>query len=304
MTERAAARHAQPWAWPLGAALAVAAITAAAVFFLGLTWPFVTLLIAVLGAVAIGAIIRLRVERHQHQAVLARRDAEEAVLAERLRLARDLHDIVSHGLGLITVRAATAAHLYARNGDAHALLAAVDDIHTISRTATVELRRMLTALRGTEQHPARHPADTLASLGDIVAEARRAGLKVTLHHEDLGVVSPGVQVAICRIVREGLANAARYAGRSAVDIRLARTLEGIRVSLTDDGPQGDWTATPGAGHGLIGLRERVTSLGGTLSAGPRETADGKVGFCLQATIPDSTSPEAAGSTATTSEAPR
>lgn len=286
MTERERPRR--PWLWPLPLGAATAAL--AATFVLGLSWPFVITLVAVLGSVSAWAIIRLRVERNEHKTALAQRDAHQAVLAERLRLARDLHDIVSHGLGMITVRAASAAHLHTRRPDAQALLTAIEDIQAISRTATVELRRMLNALRDVGQQPTRHPTDTLDALDEIIAGARRAGLRVQLHREDLGPVSPGVQVAICRIVREGLANAARYAGHSTVDIHLTRTPDAISLTITDDGPHGDWAPTPGAGHGLIGLRERVTSLGGTLTARPRATAHGhQAGFCLQATIPEATS---------------
>jgi signal transduction histidine kinase len=275
----------RPWRWllPVGVLL----VMVAAVFALGLTWPFVTVLLIGLGAVSVWAIVRLRIERAEHETALARWAAAEAVLAERLRIARDLHDIVSHGLGMITVRAATAAHLYRRKPDEQALLAAIQDVEAISRKATAELRRMLDALREVNEWPTRHPTETLASLPEIVASARRAGLRVTLRQEDLGSVSPGTQVAICRVVREGLANSARYAGSTHVDVHIARAPNAITVTINDDGPSRGWTATPGAGHGLIGLRERVSSLGGTLTAGPRVTEHGHpAGFCLAATIPE------------------
>lgn len=279
-------RHSlRSWRWllPVGALLVVVA----AFFTLGLTWPFVTVLLIGLGAVSVWAIVRLRVERAEHEAALARWAAAEAVLAERLRIARDLHDIVSHGLGMITVRAATAAHLYGRKPDERALLAAIEDVEAISRTATAELRRMLDALREVDDWPTRHPTESLASLPEIVASARRAGLRVELRQEDLGSVSPGTQLAICRVVREGLANSARYAGSTQVDVHIARKSNVISVTINDDGPSRGWAATPGAGHGLIGLRERVSSLGGTLTAGPRATEHGRpAGFCIAATIPE------------------
>ncbi|MEV8515393.1 histidine kinase [Dactylosporangium sp. NPDC051484] len=278
-------RSRSSWLWlvPAGALLVVVT----AVFALGLTWPFITILLVGSGALSVWAIVRLRVERVEHEVAMARRDAAEAVLAERLRIARDLHDLVSHGLGLITVRAAGAAHLHARKPDEGALLAAIEDVEAISRTATVELRRMLDALREADDEPARHPADTLAALPEIIDGARRAGLAVELHHEELGPVSQGAQVAICRIVREGLANTVRYAGSTNVDVRLARTRAAVSVIINDDGPSRGWAVRPGAGHGLIGLRERVASLGGTLTAGPRaEEHEGRAGFCLEVTIPE------------------
>jgi signal transduction histidine kinase len=275
-------RRAWLWLFPAGALLVVAA----AVLGLGLTWPFVSALLLGFSVVSVWAIVRLRAERAEHEAAMVRRDAAEAVLAERLRLARDLHDIVSHGLGMITVRAAAAAHLHSRRPDETVLLAAIEDVEAISRKATVELRRMLEALRDAGDRPARHPTDTLASLPEIIDGARRAGLRVELHQDELGPVSPGAQVAICRIVREGLANSARYAGSTSVDVRLARTPEAVSVTVHDDGPHRGWAVRPGAGHGLIGLRERVGSLGGTLTAGPRGEA---AGFCLEAVIPESES---------------
>jgi len=274
-------RSRRPWLWllPAGGLLLVLA----AELGLGLSWPFVTVLLLVFAAISVWAIVRLRVERAEHAAAMAARDAAEAVLAERLRLARDLHDIVSQGLGMITVRAAAAAHLHARKPDEPALLAAIEDVEAISRNATVELRRMLDALRDAGDRPALRPTETLASLPEIIDGARRAGLRVELHQEELGPVSPGAQVAICRVVREGLANSARYAGSTTVDVRLARTPAAVSVTVNDDGPNRGWSGRSGAGHGLLGLRERVGSLGGTLTAGPRPGHDG---FCLEAVIPE------------------
>ena len=262
---RRRSRPSRLWLVPAGALL----IVVTAVFALGLTWPSITILLLGFGALSVWAIVALRVERVEHKQAMARRDAVEAVLAERLRIARDLHDLVSHGLGMITVRSAAAAHLHARNPDEGALLAAIEDVETISRTATIELRRMLDTLREADDEAARHPADTLAALPEIIDGARRAGLAIDLHHEELGPVSSGAQVAICRVVREGLANSLRYAGSTNVDVRLTRTRTAISVIISDDGPGRAWAAWPGAGHGLIGLRERVACLGGTLTAGPR-----------------------------------
>jgi signal transduction histidine kinase len=162
-----------------------------------------------------------------------------------------------------------------------ALLAAVEDVEVLSRQATLELRRMLETLREVDEPAPRRPSDTLASLPEIIAGAQRAGLRVELHQEDLGSVSLGAQLAICAIVREGLGNSARHAGFSRVQVNLSREQDTISITITDDGPSTGWVARPGAGHGLIGLRERVNSLGGTLYAGPHAT-----GFRLEATVPE------------------
>jgi signal transduction histidine kinase len=112
--------------------------------------------------------------------------------------------------------------------------------------------------------------------------ANRAGLRATLTVEELGEVSQGVQVAVCRTVREALANAARHAGPTDVSVTVRRDGEHITVTVADGGPgERGWASSPGAGHGLTGLRERIGSLGGTLLA---ERVD--AGFLLVARVPD------------------
>ncbi|WP_327001640.1 histidine kinase [Dactylosporangium sp. NBC_01737] len=202
----------------------------------------------------------------------------EAVLAERLRIARDLHDIVSHGLGLITVRAAATRHL-PKPGE---VAAALTDIEDASRHATAELRRMLTVLREPAAGGLRAPLDGIDDLPRIVDGAAVAGLRTRLTVDPLGEVSQGVQVAVCKTVREALSNAARYAGPTDVRVRVHRDGRYVVVAVTDAGPADDgWRASPGAGHGLDGLRERVGSLDGTLTA---ERVD--AGFRVTARIPD------------------
>jgi signal transduction histidine kinase len=274
------ARRSRVWAITIGALLVVLLIT----FTLGLTdYLAVVLLVGTSLAVATWAIFRLRAERAAHDAALTSWAASEATFAERLRIARDLHDIISHGLGMITVRAATARHLNAHNASEGALLEAIEDVEALSRQATLELRRMLETLREVDEPAPRHPTDTLTALPEIIAGAQRAGLRVELHQEDLGPVSPGAQLAICAIVREGLGNSARHAGSTRVQVNLSREHDTISVIIADEGPGRGWAAAPGAGHGLIGLRERVNSLGGTLYAGPQAT-----GFRLEARVPEGT----------------
>jgi signal transduction histidine kinase len=200
------------------------------------------------------------------------------VLAERLRIARDLHDIVSHGLGLITVRAASTRHL----PKPAEVAAALTDIEDAGRHATAELRRMLAVLREPSAAGRRAPVDSLEDLPGIVRGASVAGLRARLTAEPLGPVSQGVQVAVCKTVREALSNAARHAGPTEVRVGLHRDGADVVVTVADTGPSADgWQASPGAGHGLAGLRERVGSLGGTLSA---EHVGG--GFRVTARIPD------------------
>lgn len=272
------ARRSFVWSIAIGVLLVVLIIA----FALGLTGRLaVILLVGTAVAVAVWAVFRLRAERAAHEAALTSWAASEAILAERLRIARDLHDVISHGLGMITVRAASARHLNAQNTSETALLEAIEDVEGLSRQATLELRRMLETLRAADEPATRHPTDTMASLPGIIAGAQRVGLRVELDQEDLGSVSPGAQLAICAIIREGLDNCARHAGSTNVKVTLSREHDTISIVITDDGPSPGWAAAPGAGHGLIGLRERVNSLGGNLQAEPHAA-----GFRLEATVPE------------------
>lgn len=238
--------------------------------------------------VAVWAVHRARVDRAAYETRLTDWAAAGAVQAERMRVAGDLHDIVSHGLGLITVRAAAARHVTATGG-AGALAEArqaLADIERAGRDATAELRRLLFVLRSASDAAApRMPVDNLERLPEIVRGATLAGLCTTLTVDDVGDVSQGVQVAVCRVVREALSNAARHAGPTKVHVHVRRDGAAAVVSITDTGPSGVWHPAPGAGHGLIGLRERVAALGGVLLAEPVEN-----GFRVLARIPDRAAP--------------
>ncbi|MEV4764860.1 sensor histidine kinase [Micromonospora chokoriensis] len=230
-------------------------------------------------ATAVWAILRSRRDRAVHEERLTTWAAAEAVFAERLRIAHDLHDIVSHGLGLITVRAAATRHLPKPDQVAVALT----DIEEASRTATAELRRMLTVLRSPTATASRAPSDTLDDLPGIVENVACTGLRTSLTvSSDVGPVTPGVQVAVCRTVREALSNVARHAGPTEVRVQVYRDDQHVVVTVADAGQSAaGWRPSPGAGHGLAALRERVGSLGGVLLAEPVEA-----GFRVTARIPD------------------
>jgi two-component system, NarL family, sensor histidine kinase DesK len=230
-------------------------------------------------AVTVWALIRTRSRRKQYEEKLAAWAAERATQAERLHLARDLHDLVSHGLGLITVRAAAARRTTGPEGETERA-DALADIEQVSRETTTELRRMLTVLRTPGPAPLR-PAVTLDDLPAIVNAAKAAGLMATLGVDDLGEVSPGVQLTVCAVIREALNNTVRHAGLTRASVGVRRDGEVIVVDVNDAGPRQPWQPQPGAGHGLDGLRERVTALGGTVSA-----VAGEHGFQLLARIPD------------------
>lgn len=227
-----------------------------------------TLAITVVGGAALSASLRLRDERRRYEDELAGWAAERAAQAERLRIARDLHDLASHGLGLITLRAAAARSV---PGEAGALERerALADIEQASRRTTDELRRMLTVLRSPGPAPLR-PADTLADLPEVV-EAAAAGVTAPTLEVDLdrlGDVAPLAQLTVCAVVREALQNTVRHAGPTAVCVVVRREADDLVADVHDAGPEVGWEPRPGAGHGLAGLRERVAAAGGSLTAGP------------------------------------
>lgn len=235
--------------------------------------------VGIAGTVLVWALLRTRTQRRRYEEELAAWAGERATQTERLRIASDLHDLVSHGLGLITVRAAVARTLTGPDGESERA-DALTDIERVSRETTTELRRMLAVLRDPDVAPLR-PADTLDDLPAIMQDASAAGLTATLDVEELGDVSPGVQLTVCAVVREALHNTIRHAGPTRARVSVQRDGEAIVVDVQDAGPRGPWQPRPGAGHGLDGLRERAAALGGALNAEPAEH-----GFHVIARIPD------------------
>ena len=273
----------RPWLSAVAAAVPAALILC--LVTTGADGSAAVLLLPVIAGLAVASsawvLIRARRQRRRYEDRLTAWAAERAAGAERLRIARELHDIVSHGLGLVTVRAATAARLAGPAGETERATA-LADIERVGRETTAELRRMLDVLRtpGGEPAPLR-PLDTLDSLPAIVRAAGGTGLAASLDVREVGEMSSGVQLAVCAIVREGLNNAARHAGPTRVRVGVDRDGDTVVVDIRDDGPRAGWRSRPGAGHGLDGLRERVTALGGSLRAGPAEE-----GFHLSARLPD------------------
>ena len=272
------------WVWPaaIGGLLVLLALTLTLPGFSGL-WTLILLaaFVTLAAGLVVWAIIRVKGQRREYEERIEEWASEKAAQEERLRIARDLHDLVSHGLGLMTVRAATA-NLTDDDDDAERRQA-LTDIEHLGRDATAELRRMLTVLRGTAITPAPlRPADTLDDLPEITVQAARAGLAVTLKVADLGEVTPSVQLTICVTVKEALNNTLRYAGPTSATVLVARRGDTITVDVQDAGLRGAWQPHPGSGHGLAGLRERLALHHGTLNTGPH--ADG---FRVLAELPAS-----------------
>ncbi|MEU8173605.1 histidine kinase [Microbispora hainanensis] len=228
--------------------------------------------------VTVGALFHARRQRIAYEARLTAWAGERAAQAERLRIARELHDIVSHGLGLITVRASAARYPGTRDDSS----AALSDIERIGRQTTTELRRMLNVLRDSTGTTAPlRPAESLQDLPAIIADAERAGPAVTLTLGEIDDISSGAQLTVCSIVREALTNTARHAGPTSANVHVYRDGDWVVTSVWDEGPVDGWAPHPGAGHGIEMLRERVAAIGGTLRA---EHLDN--GFRVTARIPE------------------
>ncbi|MDF2574255.1 MAG: two-component sensor histidine kinase [Agromyces sp.] len=211
------------------------------------------------------------------------RDQERqlAAAAERARIAREMHDIVSHGLTvMITLAdgsAATAGHDPARAAEAMRRVA------DAGRDALTEMRRMLGVLNDASGGEAtRAPQPDAAAIPGLVDGFREAGLPVRLTTSGAAITGAALQLAAYRIVQEGLTNVLRHAdGAQQVDVLIEHHDDSVEITVEDDAVHAS-TRMTGAGRGLEGLRERVALYGGTIEAGPRTTG---VGWRLHATLP-------------------
>jgi signal transduction histidine kinase len=208
--------------------------------------------------------------------VEARRRASE----ERLRIARELHDVLAHNISLINVQAGVALHLMdERPGQARTALAAIKQA---SNEALGELQSVLDILREGGEAPPRSPTSWLARLGDLVAKTEAAGLRVTMRVEGTARrLPPRVDLAAFRIVQEALTNVARHAGDAHATVRIGYGERDLTVQIDDDG-RGASVETPSSGgKGISGMRERAGALDGELEAGPRPGG----GFRVLARLP-------------------
>jgi signal transduction histidine kinase len=199
--------------------------------------------------------------------------------AERLRIARELHDAVAHSIATINVQAGAAEHVIARHPEQAAEALAV--IKETSKHALAELREVLGVLREDAGAQPRAPAAGLAQLEALLERTRGAGLDVQLEVEGQQITLPtAVDLAAYRIVQESLTNVARHSGSPTARVKVTYGRTGLALSVSDDG-RGDQAFTEGAGQGITGMRERAQALGGSLEAGPRP--DG--GFEVRVSLP-------------------
>ncbi|MYS86453.1 sensor histidine kinase [Embleya scabrispora] len=224
------------------------------------------------------AALRRQAERQGRER--AERQAAADAAEERLRIARELHDVVAHSMSLITVQAGVAHFVGAERPEE--ALRALGSIEATGRTALREMRRLLGILREGSDTPHSAelaPAPTLAAVDTLVSDAAAAGLRVELIvHGERRELPVGVEHAAYRIIQEALTNVVRHADTDHCRVELRYTHGEIEVAIADSG-SGGGAAVPG--HGLVGMRERVAAYGGEFDAGPLPER----GFRVSARVP-------------------
>jgi signal transduction histidine kinase len=240
---------------------------------------------------ATGSIVReLRRTRSQLQHRTAQLAAEReagarrAVLEERVRIARELHDVVAHYVSLMSVQAAVARRLFTSRPDQ--ALAAIGEVETAGRQAVSDLQQLVGVLRSDDPDPGPAPQPGLDQLADLVEHTRRAGLAIDVRIEGAPRSLPaGIELSLYRIAQEALTNTLKHAaGASRAEVLLQYGTGTVRLDVTDDGrgsrPGPAPSAGSGTGNGLIGMRERIALHGGRLEVGPTTTG----GFGVHAVV--------------------
>jgi signal transduction histidine kinase len=223
--------------------------------------------------------MRLHLERYELAEQAREQDAQRRAEQERMRIARELHDVVAHTLTEINVTAAAAAER-ARDGDERG---ALEQIERSSHDAIGELRSILGVLRGPEPGAAPHaPMPGIDDITDLVTRARNAALDVHLQVEGTpsGRVSDVISLAAYRIVQESLTNVRRHAPGKQARVTLRFGHSGLTIAVDNDGGNGGGSGTFTGGVGIAGMRERALAVGGRLSAGARDA-----GFRVDAELP-------------------
>lgn len=278
----------------VGAAVLTAAVLVAseAIHNRTITLPAVVSRLVVLGlAVAVGLYLRARADyinglRERAERLEREREllAQQAVGDERVRIARELHDVVAHNVSLMVVQAQALAAT-GGGGEQQVALRRVADL---GREAMSEMHRMLGVLRVQDGGAAeRAPQPGVRDLGALVERTRDAGLDATLIVEGQPRDLPAaVDLSAYRIVQEALTNVIRHAGAQHVIVTLAYSLDALELIVLDDGagsaPDAPGNGAGSGGHGLVGMRERVALFGGDLETGPRRHGDG---YRVRATLP-------------------
>jgi signal transduction histidine kinase len=272
------------WAGPrrfaLGAALLVIPTLVARAFGGGPSGSIEFVVIALVVMLLVRSGIRGREER----AELAERERElaarEAVVEERARIARELHDVVAHNVSMMVVQAGAERRvLDGANGSTREVLQTIEEI---GRGALTEMRRLVGILRHDADDPLA-PQPGLDDVATLVTQVREAGLPVELTIEgerrDLPV---GIELSAYRIVQEALTNALKHAGDARAEVSIRYGADALELEVLDDGDGRGGAASPtGGGHGLVGMRERVALYGGRFDASRRPGG----GFAVRAKLP-------------------
>ncbi|MBT2478672.1 sensor histidine kinase [Streptomyces sp. ISL-94] len=232
---------------------------------------------------ALRALRLARGELVEQETLTEEERARRTLLEERSRIARELHDVVAHHMSVISIQAQVAPHLV--ENPSEELKENLAGIRENAVEALTELRRVLGVLRSEQPDDPvalQHPQPTLAELDGLVDNVRGAGLDVTT--EIAGIrrpLTPGVELTAYRIVQEALSNCLRHAAGSRVEVGIAYGPRDLHLCIANTAPPRPAPPSPGAGHGLLGMRERAGMLGGELAAGPRP--DG--GYEVSAVLP-------------------
>ncbi len=237
------------------------------------------------GPYVAGRVIRHRREREQQLedetgALKLERDlkAREAVAEERVRIARELHDVVAHAISVIVLQARGGRRVL--ESDPGEAREALDAIERAGEQALTEMRRLLGLLRDGDEALALAPQPSLARIDDLAASLAETGLPVEVHVEGTPVnLPPGIDVTAYRIVQEALTNTLKHAGPARASVVVRYEPDAVELEVLDDGPGA--AGGNGSGHGLAGIGERVAVYGGELASGRRPEG----GYALRARLP-------------------
>jgi signal transduction histidine kinase len=236
-----------------------------------------TLILAVL-ATGIGDTVRTLHQRNRELDELRAVEAREAVAQDRVRIARDVHDVVGHALAGITLQARAGRRLIDR--DPPRAAEALREIDELATRALGETREAIGRIRSADEVAELRPQPRLEDLDDLIGRLREGELRVELVREgDAAAVPLVVQASAYRIVQEALSNVVKHAGPATVVVRVATTDAAVEVDVRDDGRRAP--VSDGRGHGLGGMRERAAQLGGSVDAGP----DPRGGWRVHARLP-------------------
>jgi len=234
------------------------------------------------GAVVVMVLLRRVVGDRDRRLGLAERERElatrEAIIEERARIARELHDVIAHHVSMMVVQAGAERRVLGPGQESTRDV--LTTIERVGRGALTEMRRLVGMLRSTEGEGLA-PQPGVSDLPTLVGQMRSAGLEVELRMEgERRDIPVGIDLSAYRIVQEGLTNALRYAGDARTAVRVRYGVESLEIEIVDDG-RGRSPEAEHGGHGLVGMRERVALYGGTLDAGRRPAG----GFAVRVLLP-------------------